>query len=905
MNPNLSRLTLAIAAALFASAAHAQAPAAPAATPGSAPAAATPPAGGPGAAAQPRPFKDVVKDAKETPGFFTLWQKDEKVWIEIKPEQLNMPFFMTQNVTNSIGERGLYGSQMGRGMGAGRGVIAYFKRIGNNLQLIAQNDRFRATAGTPQAEFVKQGFSNSLVAASAVVSQAHPERKSFLIEANGLLLRDIPMMATTLETVFRQPYAFDAANSSFTAIRNTDLSSHLSVSAHYAVPKLSSPPMMPSPVPMPPPPTVLPDARSMFMGYIYNFSQLPTPMAPRLADPRVGHFTTRFQDFTDDVTPTNVRHYINRWRLEKKDPAAAMSEPKQPIVFWMDKNIPMKYRKAVEEGILDWNKAFEKIGFKNAIVAKQQTEKDDFDTMDSRHASVRWFVGSDVGFAIGPSHVDPRTGEILDADIGMSDVFARGARFLIAEQVAGPTAHNQQLSQLAQQLGARMPDGNTCTYAMEAAGEMHFAMDLLEARGMAPDGPEAEAVAQAYVKDVIIHEVGHTLGLRHNFKSSTIYTQEQINNPEFSRKNAMAGSVMDYTPFNIAAKGEKQGDYVAGTIGPYDYWAIEYAYKPVDASNEKAELARIAARSKEPLLTYATDEDAGGGPFEGMDPEANRFDMTSDPIAFYAKRIKLSRELWDRLQDRKLADGESYVVLRRNFINGFNAINRIAPLATKYVGGVTHVRDHAGTGRVPFTPVPAAKQREALKLVSDGLLSVNSFKFKPEFLQRLGIDQLERVTAFDAGIPGAAINPSVSLSSTVIRAQRTVLDQLMSDAVAQRIVDSELQTTQGAPFKLSELYDTLQNAVWAELKGTGEIDSLRRNLQREHVKRVAAALLKPSATVATDVRSLQRENARSLLTQLKATQGKKNLSKETRAHLADAANSLEEALKAPMQRTGV
>jgi hypothetical protein len=244
-------------------------------------------------------------------------------------------------------------------------------------------------------------------------------------------------------------------------------------------------------------------------------------------------------------------------------------------------------------------------------------------------------------------------------------------------------------------------------------------------------------------------------------------------------------------------------------------------------------------------------------------------------------------------------------VLRRNFINGFNALNRIAPLATKYVGGITHLRDHAGTGRVPFTPVPAAKQREALKLIADGMLSVNSFKFKPDFLQRLGIDQLERVTAFDAGVPGAAINPNVSLSNTVIRAQRAVLDQLMSEAVAQRIVDSELQTTEGAAFKLSELYDTLQDAVWAELKSGKEIDPLRRNLQREHVKRVAAAMLRPSTLVSTDVRSLQRENARVLLARVKAVQSKAGLSKESRAHLADAANSLDEALRAPMQRSGV
>jgi len=130
-------------------------------------------------------------------------------------------------------------------------------------------------------------------------------------------------------------------------------------------------------------------------------------------------------DYSEDTAVKPRLHYVQRWRLEKADPSEAKSGPKQAIVYWLDRNVPEKYRKSVAAGVLEWNKAFERIGFKDALVVKQQTEKDDFDTMDARHASIRWFTGADVGFAIGPSQVDPRTGEILDADIGMSDVFAR------------------------------------------------------------------------------------------------------------------------------------------------------------------------------------------------------------------------------------------------------------------------------------------------------------------------------------------------------------------------------------------------------------------------------------------------------------------------------------------------
>ena len=649
---------------------------------------------------------------------------------------------------------------------------------------------------------------------------------------------------------------------------------------------------------MPSPPRTTPDPRSLFVSFYYSFSKLPeTEMAARIADDRLGHFVTSRSDYSEDLSPKDKIHYVNRWRLEKKDPSAALSEPIEPITYWLDKNIPQKYRKAVTEGILEWNKAYEKIGFKNALVAKQQTDKDNFDTMDARHASIRWFVGADVGFAIGPSHKDPRTGEILDADIGMSDVFARRARRQVAEDWGRSTAFNAYT--MGNPLTAHK-DHPACTYADEGAQEMHFAMDLLEARGMDMDSPDAEAVAQAYVKDVIMHEVGHTLGLRHNFRASTIYSMKQIQDAEFTKQNGVTGSVMDYTPFNLATNGEKQAEYVMSTLGPYDYWAIEYAYKPIDAAKEKEELARIASRSTEPLLAFATDEEAITQ-FGGTDPEVNQFDLGGDPLEYYKKRMKLSRELWDRLQTLKLKDGESYDRLTRSFNAGFAQLARVAPLAAKYVGGVKMVRDHAGTNRPVFEPTPAPRQREALNLITDGLFKVDSFKFKPEFVSRIGVDFLGRRLDFS----GTSATTDPNISTRVLNVQKAVLDVVMNDAVAQRLLESQDKVADPSRLlKLSEVYDTLQNAIWSELKSGGEISFLRRNLQREHVKRVSAALLRPSGNSPADARSLQRENAVQLQGTMRTAMAKP-MSKESKAHLAESLNILSESLKAPMQRAGV
>ena len=840
----------------------------------------------------PRPFKDIIKGAKEIPGFFTVYEKDEKVWIAIKPDQFDKPFFFTFNIPQSIGERGLYGSQMG---GA---ELVVFKKIGTQVQLIAKNTEFFAKPGSPQAQFVSEAFSDSLMASAAAAAAPDTESKAVLVELNSLLFADIPGYSTRLETAFRMPFALDVRNSSVTRVHNSEQLTGLQVKAHFAVPKLSAPPLTPSPVPLPAPPRTTPDPRSLFVSFYYSFSQLPeTEMSPRIADDRLGHFVTSRSDYSEDLTPKDKIHYVNRWRLEKKDPSATASEPKEPITYWLDKNIPQKYRKAVADGVLEWNKAYEKIGFKNAVVVKQQTEKDNFDTMDARHASIRWFVGADVGFAIGPSHKDPRTGEILDADIGMSDVFARGARRQVAEDLTRPTSFSAYT--MGNPLTAHK-DYPACNYADESAHEMHFAMDLLEARGMDMDSAEAEEVAQAYVKDVIMHEVGHTLGLRHNFRASTVYSMKQIQDADFTKKNGVTGSVMDYTPFNLATKGEKQAEYVMSTLGPYDYWAIEYAYKPITDTSEKEGLARIASRSTEPLLAFATDEEAITQ-FGGMDPDVNQFDLGTDPLEYYKKRMQLSRELWDRLQNLKLKDGESYDRLTRSFNAGFTQLARVAPLAAKYVGGVKLLRDHAGTNRPVFEPTAAPRQREALNLITDGLFKVDSFKFKPEFVSRIGVDFLGRRLDFS----GAAATTDPNIATRVLNVQKAVLDVLMSDGVALRLLESQDKVADPSKLlKLSEVYDGLQNAIWRELRTGGDISSLRRNLQREHAKRISMALLRPSGNSPADARSLQRENAVQLQGTLRSAMAKP-MSKEAKAHLAESLNTLSEALKAPLQRAGV
>ena len=831
----------------------------------------------------PRSFESVVKDAKVFPGFFPLYEKEDRVFLELKPEQFDTPYYLSINRSRGLGENFIYPFMV-------RGYLVEFHRIGNLVQMIAKNPRYKAKDGTPIALAAQQSFTDSLIGATTIASLPSGKTKSVLVDANSLFIADIAGDSTMLEATYRAPYSFDQRNSSFTKLTATDDMATFSVSAHFAMPKVPAPPMNPA-APTVPLPSTLEDVRSMFLGYHFSLAKLPDePMKTRRADPRVGHFMTRHYDYTNDNSPFPRQYLVNRWRLEKKDPTAALSEPKQPIVYWLDKNIPVEYRETVKAGVLEWNKAFEKIGYKDAIHVEVQPDNADFDTDDMRHASIRWYLDtSDGALAIGPRRIDPRTGEILDADIAISQGWTRLPRRLAGEQFGKPMPRPAKIAGMDAN-----DDLSLCAAGEQALQEAAFGSGLLEARGeLDPNSPEADAIIKATLKDVVTHEVGHTLGLRHNFRASTIYTDAQLSDAEFTRTHGLGGSVMDYNAWNIALGKERQGEYVMSTLGPYDYWAIEYAYRDFPkGADEQKELSKIAARSNEPQLAYATDEEIGSNE-DAADPEVNQRDLGSDPLGFARRRMALSRELWERWQGRELPADEGRDVLYRNVVAGFNQYALATQVASKYVGGVVYVRDYAGSARATFTPIAPERQREALKLVTDGLFQVDSFKFKPEFLTRLAADP------FEAGVGERA---SFTLANRVLQLQVQVLDRLMSDAVAARLLDSSFKTSEGKKsLTLSDLYDNIQASIWGDLKGHGDISLMRRNLQREHVRRVVWALTRASGAPA-DARALQRENARLLMAQIRAAQSRPGLSKEARAHLADSLNTLDEAFKAPMQR---
>jgi hypothetical protein len=865
----------------------------------------------PSAAAQKPPeppkeksFAEVVKDAQVINGLFNLYRTDEKVYLEILPEQLEKIYLVSFTIDSGIGERGFYAAAM-----AGEAPIVFHKQ-GKNIQLRVKNTRFVAEDG-PMRRAVDRSFSDSVLGITKIESLPHPERKSVLIDLGAFLLTDLPMLSFDLEATFRIPYRFDPKNSTFGGVKAFPQNVELETIAHYATERPPVPPLLPAgapPPPIPPPPGNLPDVRSMLFNLRYSISERPqTGFRPRLADDRVGHFVNTIEDYSGDNTYSTTRRYVNRWHLEKQDPSAALSAPKQPIVFWLENTIPVKYRDAIRDGVLMWNKAFEKIGFKDAVVVKQQPDNADWDPGDVRYSTIRWFAGyPDPGFAQGPSRTDPMTGQIYDADIRFSESMTRFFRREVNEAIyplGSPMEYTPPRAFVAP--WSVKNASYQCDFAQGAVRDAEFAVDLLVARGMDPNGAEAEKFIKDFLREISAHEVGHTLGLRHNFRASTIHTFDKAQDASVTSQQGLTGSVMDYIPTNIAARGNKQGEYHQSTLGPYDYWAIEYAYKPLGASSpdaEEPELQKIASRAAEPQLAYDTDEDAGFGPGLDMDPVVNRFDLGADPMKYYAHRVNLANEIWANMEQRLEKQGEGYQILRRSFNGALGQTGNSLFMASKYIGGVYHYRSHVGDpgNRLPFEPVPAEQQRQALQLLRDNLFAPTAFKFSPRLLNKL---QNERFINFNTFVPG---RQDVPIHAAVLSLQRQVLDRIFHPVLLARVQDSEVKVSAPAEaFTLGELFTGVQESIWAETKGPGSlmnINSYRRSLQREHLRKMIGMVLRDSA-VPEDARTLARHQLVSLRTQLQAALARPGAKLEIRAHLSESIARIDEALKANMSRT--
>jgi predicted Zn-dependent protease len=866
-----------------------------------------------------RPFDQVTKDAKAFKGLFTLYQnqKSGKLFAEIQPDQLNGNYLAAMTLESGIGERGFYS-----GLPLGDFLFT-LRRVNNAIQFVIPNTYFRADRGTPIDRSVSRSFSDSILE-SLPIRSIHPTRKTLLVELNSLFLSDVPNIMPFLSIALEGSYSRDQSTTYFDKVKA--FPQNVEIESVYGFSGTSNDSEMPSYI------TALPDSRAFNLRVRYSLSQLPEKNGyrPRVADDRLGYFITAFKDFSDDTSRQAFTRYINRWHLEKQDPTAALSKPKKPIVFWIENTVPAKYRDAVRDGVLMWNRAFEKIGFKDAIEVKQMPDNADWDPADVRYNTIRWFNTNDAIFAMGPSRVNPLTGEILDADIMVSADFTRALKQdyrTLVEQNQMQTApfvsklvgnnnlcnygmaarYLQRKAQSTEQkpvpklrFSSHLGNYQDLCFGIDAANQFALGnMSLLLLQNQLPSSPEMQAYVQQFLRGLIAHEIGHTLGLRHNFHGSAMLKPEDLNNTAITRQKGLVASVMDYAPVNLAPQGAKQGDFFTESIGPYDEWAIEYGYAVVDAKipqDERRELDQIARRAPTPELAYATDEDV----VAFLDPKVNVFDMSGDLLTYSQWQMDNAKEMWKRIDRRLPLEGDSFNEVRVAFNAVFDYYFQYAQFLTEYVGGQHFNRYRAGDarGRLPFEQVSIAQQRQALSLLQKNIFSEEPFQFPPDFLNKLAPSRWSHWGA------SPTVRLDYPIHEMILALQSIVLEDLLSPVRLSRLRDAELRTQVGQALTIPELFDTLQASIWSDVFNPSDrvkLSGLRRALQREYMNTMVAMVLR-QANTPEDARTVARYELKKLHRAIdRAMKRVDDQDVYTKAHLEEAHDRIGKALEAQLQ----
>lgn len=865
-----------------------------------------------------RPWAEVSKGYEKVvstadgQAFYSLWKKDKdgSMLAELPRGFEGQRHFFAMTVATGQDYAGLQAGDM----------YVYWKRVDNRLMLIEPQVDTRSTGDQESKLSVKGLFTDRVVLDVAIVTMG----------PGGQPVIDMKDLLVGRATNFFGGEAAGANGRLATIKKSKAFPENIEIAYE------------------------MPAAGGRLKSFHYSISLLKENPSykPRVADSRVGYFTTTYRDLGKFTDKEKWVRYVNRWHVEKKDASRKLSPPKEPIVFYIDAAVPARYRRYVRDGVIVWNKAFERVGILDAIEVRQQDAETgaymDLDPEDVRYNFVRW-LSNDQGTAIGPSRVNPNTGQILDADVILTDgwirhfwvqyndfmpelamegmsaetiswldknpnwdprvrladpadrdaVIARNMKQSMQRAMSGAMGSTQRAGvlgyggraiQLGGAPGEELPGMNMmgsqeldglinrtsqmnglCLASKGKAFDMAYSRMLFELAAddlLNMDDPQAAAGEKKdeakkedgkkedakkeerkfdnldgipdwfvgpLLADLVQHEIGHTIGLRHNFKASTQYTYDQVNSDEVKGKKAFTASVMDYTPVNFPGPdGKMRGDVAMIDVGDYDNWAIEYGYGFGDPKE-------VAKRSAEPGHDYGTDEDVGG-----PDPSIQRYDFAKDPLNYAKSQLELAKFHRGRLLDKFVKDGESYSKVRRGYEMTLAMQTRGLTMLSPWIGGVYVNRDQKGdpNARPPLVVVPAQAQRDALRYIIDTSFYDDVYGLTPALLERMTVDKW-----LDwGGVGEARQDNTYNVHDRIGGIQAMVLTRLMNPTTLRRVLDNEYRVSSDQDtLTLPELLDTVSASVWSELEKSPSgsftprkpyISSLRRNLQREHLERM-------------------------------------------------------------------
>ena len=754
----------------------------------------------------------LTKQSKKIEGLFTLYRDtvNGSLQMLISEDQFDKEYIYFSQIADGAVQAGSF-------RGAYRGSKVFkIRKFYDKIELVTQNSSFYFDPDNSISKAAEANISEAIMSSEKIV--AHDSKKGlYLIKADNLFLKETFGQIKPPRFPGQSPFAFtlgnlDKGKTKVSAIRNYPQNTDLKVDYVYSKSSVLNGGG-----------SAVTDGRNVSIKVYHSLIAMPeNNYKPRFDDPRVGFFTTRVTDLTSkSVTP--YRDLVHRWYLEKKDPNAAISEPVEPITWWIENTTPKEIRPIIKRAGLQWNKSFEKAGFRNAVVIKEQPDDADWDAGDIRYNVLRWTSSPNPPFGgYGPSFVNPRTGQILGADIMLEYSSLTGN--LRNEGFFSSIGFEMYLKDYEEEAKHLLNDPAYCSAGQHAQLNNMFglaALDVMDAGEL-----EKSKMVEEFIHFLILHEMGHTLGLNHNMKSSHLHDLENINNQELTEKTGLYGSVMDYPAVNYANDRKTQGNYWTKTPGPYDDWAIEFGYKVV---KNDAELNSILEKSADPKLFFGNDADDMRSPGKAADPRVNVGDLTSDAIEYAIQRIKLSKDITNGLLKKYSKEGQSYHELLISYfvVTGQQAAS--ANTISRYVGGVYVDRAYSGQDGAtkPYVPVELTKQKKAMKALETYVFAPDAFKSPNDIYSYLQPQRRGYSGPQDPRIHGRILNT-----------QRTVLRHLLHFNTVQRILDSELY---GNEYRLSSMMTDLNNAIFrADIYGN--VNTARQNLQIEYTNMLVDAL---------------------------------------------------------------
>ena len=762
-------------------------------------------------------ISEVTKRYKKIEGLFDLYQDtiNGSMKMVIREDQVGKEYIYFSQIADGVLDAGSY-----RGSYRGSKVFKIEKYF-NRIEFVVQNT---SSYFNPKSALSKSSSANMSegVLASLKIEGINKKEDLFLINADNLFLKETFSQIKPPRYPKQSPNAFTLGSlnkekTKVNSIRNYPKNTDLAIEYVYSKDNVLNGGSR-----------AVSDGRNVSIKVFHSLIEMPKNDYEILVDdPRVGYFTTKVTDMTS-TSSTPYRDLVHRWNLKKKDTTAAISEPVNPIVWWMENSTPNEWRPIIKEAVLQWNVAFEKAGFKNAVEVKMQPDSANWDAGDIRYNVLRWTSSPKAPFGgYGPSFVNPRTGEILGADIMLE--YVHFTNRVLYEKVFDLKMNEQEFNA---SISHKDINNASCSKGHFSQENTQFGNAVLLTENASD--LKLKRLKRESMMALIMHEVGHTLGLNHNMKASQLFSPEQLADSNFIKGKCLTGSVMDYAAINLTRDRSKQGQFEDVAVGPYDIWAIQFAYTSFKSEKQKNDLLN---RSTEPELIFGNDADDMRSPGKAIDPRVMVGDLSNDQITYSTNIFELVDEMMKEVKTKFSIEGESYQELRRVYYVLNRQRSNAAGVVSRFIGGV--YVDRAMVGQkgqsMPYTPVSYLDQKRAMETLSKHVFSPDAFNSPNDLynylaMQRRGFD-------FFRGPEDPKIH------SQVLSYQTNILKHILHPNTLQRIVDSELY---GNNYGLSLMMTDLNNAIFKKDAQTS-VNSFRQNLQVAYTKKLISMVTGNSA----------------------------------------------------------